>query len=114
MDGLPLGPQIKGTQSYRSPLLTSILIIHTQATERAWEGDYVGDAVAGLVNHIQKHYGTSRAGNKKMPYAHYTSIVQSSGMGKSRLVDEFSKTHFVIRMNLRGEGSKGEARRSMS
>jgi hypothetical protein len=40
-------------------------------------------------------------------YARYTSIVQSSGMGKSRTVDELSKTHLVVPMNLRQE-SKGK------
>ena len=34
-------------------------------------------------------------------YARYCSIVQSSGMGKSRLLDEFSKEHFLIPINLR-------------
>jgi hypothetical protein len=34
-------------------------------------------------------------------YAHTLSITQSSGTGKSRLVDEFSKEHFVIPLNLR-------------
>ncbi|KAH9081566.1 hypothetical protein EDB83DRAFT_2214337 [Lactarius deliciosus] len=35
-----------------------------------------------------------------MAYGPYCSIVQSSGMGKSRLLDEFSKTHFLIPINL--------------
>ncbi|KAI0253034.1 hypothetical protein BJV78DRAFT_235120 [Lactifluus subvellereus] len=37
----------------------------------------------------------------------FCSIIQSSGMGKSRLVDEFSKNHFLIPINLREEGSQG-------
>lgn len=40
-------------------------------------------------------------------YAHYTSIVQSSGMGKSRTVDELAKDHFVIPLNLQKEDSTG-------
>ncbi|KAI9445890.1 hypothetical protein H4582DRAFT_1901738 [Lactarius indigo] len=40
-------------------------------------------------------------------YARYCSIVQSSGMGKSRLLDEFSKGHFLIPMNLRASTDQG-------
>jgi len=40
-------------------------------------------------------------------YANYLAIVQSSGLGKSRTVDEMSKRHFVIPMNLRAAGSTG-------
>lgn len=39
-------------------------------------------------------------------YARLLPVVQSSGMGKSRLIDEFSKKHFVIPFNLR-EGTHG-------
>ncbi|PBK68245.1 hypothetical protein ARMSODRAFT_976087 [Armillaria solidipes] len=41
------------------------------------------------------------------PYMAFMSITQSSGMGKSRLIDEFSKTHFVIPLNLRDPPSTG-------
>jgi hypothetical protein len=41
----------------------------------------------------------------------YCSIVQSSGMGKSRLVDEFSKDHFLIPINLRKQGAGGASHR---
>jgi hypothetical protein len=37
------------------------------------------------------------------PYGRYCSIIQSSGMGKSRLLDEFSKSYFLIPINLRSE-----------
>ena len=40
-------------------------------------------------------------------YAYSAAIVQSSGMGKSRTVDELAKTHFVIPMNLRDAASSG-------
>ncbi|KAF8510465.1 hypothetical protein BU17DRAFT_55347 [Hysterangium stoloniferum] len=85
----------------------SIFIDLLIATERAWEQDYVGTAVEGLELHIKKYYGPSVEGTRRMPHAHYTSIVQSSGMGKSRLVDEFAKSHFVIRMNLRRANAGG-------
>ena len=38
-------------------------------------------------------------------YARFCSIVQSSGMGLSRLLNEFSKIHFLIPINLRPENS---------
>ena len=44
---------------------------------------------------------------KEMAYGPYCSIVQSSGMGKSRLLDEFSRTNFLIPVNLRKEGTEG-------
>ena len=37
----------------------------------------------------------------KHEYAKYISIVQSSGMGKSRMIDEVSKTKFMIPLCLR-------------
>jgi hypothetical protein len=40
-------------------------------------------------------------------YARLLPIVQSSGMGKSRLIDELSKKHFVVPINLR-EGNHGD------
>ena len=40
-------------------------------------------------------------------YARILPIVQSSGMGKSTMVDELSKTHFVIPINLRNPGGSG-------
>jgi len=39
----------------------------------------------------------------------YSAIIQSSGMGKSRAVDEMSKSHFVIPVNLREHTSNGMA-----
>jgi hypothetical protein len=40
-------------------------------------------------------------------YARYCSIVQSSGMGKSRLLDELSKKYFMIPINLRSKATTG-------
>jgi hypothetical protein len=37
----------------------------------------------------------------KREYAKYISIIQSSGMGKSRMIDEVSKTKFTIPLCLR-------------
>lgn len=40
-------------------------------------------------------------------YAYNIDVVQSSGMGKSRLVDELSKQHLVIPISLLGRDSAG-------
>jgi hypothetical protein len=58
--------------------------------------------VKALEKHVQTLYnqGTTL-------YASYCSIIQSSGMGKSRLLDEFSRTHFLIPVNLCPEYLEG-------
>jgi hypothetical protein len=45
--------------------------------------------------------------NSSKLYARLLPLVQSSGMGKSRLIDELSKKYFVIPLNLR-EGNYGD------
>jgi len=72
------------------------------ATAFSWSREYIGDASVELWNHINNHYGSN-----EHFYANYLAIVQSSGMGKSRTVDEMSKLHFVIPMNLRKADSTG-------
>jgi hypothetical protein len=64
---------------------------------------YVGDAAKALMHYIQGTY----KGNPKHEYAKYISIVQSSGMGKSWMVDEVSKTNFLIPLCLRS-GTSGK------
>jgi hypothetical protein len=73
------------------------------ATEKSWERPFEGDAAIGLLHHIKSHYNPldSRL------YAHFSAIVQSSGMGKSRTVDELAKNLFVIPINLRAANSTG-------
>jgi hypothetical protein len=66
------------------------------AVERSWNREFFGDAAQALWGHIKAHCG--RTDGKIC--AHYAAIVQSSGMGKSRTVDEMSKEHFVIPINL--------------
>ena|SRR5436190_11902457 len=72
------------------------------ATEDSWKREYIGDAATSLWEHI-----TKLPPSKKDVYAFYTAIVQSSGMGKSKMVDELAKTHFVIPIVLREASSTG-------
>jgi hypothetical protein len=69
----------------------------------SWEREFGGDAAEALWSYIKNHYNTTDG----RIYAHYAAIVQSSGMGKSRTVDELAKKHFVIPINLRGPHSQG-------
>ena len=58
--------------------------------------DAAGSSSSDIPNHRQKEY-----------YAQYCVILQSSGMGKSRAVDEISKDRFVIPVVLRDPHSTG-------
>jgi hypothetical protein len=73
------------------------------ATEFSWTQEYIGDASVELWNHIKNHYGSN-----EHVYANYLGIVQLSGMGKLRTVDEMSKHHFLIPVNLREVNSTGQ------
>ena len=71
------------------------------ATALSWGHPYKGSAHRALWGHI-KTYATS-----KDYYAPYCSIVQSSGTGKSRCIDELGKEHLVVPMSLRRPGTRG-------
>ena len=60
----------------------------------SWDIDYVGNADDLLYDHI-KYYAIQDS-----DFARYTSIIQSSGMGKSRMIDKLSKKHLVVLLNL--------------
>jgi hypothetical protein len=77
------------------------------APEKGWAEQYIGNAVKALLKHIQTLFPKNKSLQDRNFYAKYTTIVQSSGMGKSRVVDEMSKFHFVIPVNLRQPESSG-------
>ncbi|KAI9444320.1 hypothetical protein H4582DRAFT_2071891 [Lactarius indigo] len=77
------------------------------AIENSWTTKFVDPSpLEGLKEHIaeQLELGLS---STTQPYGHYCSIIQSSGMGKSRLLDEFSKSYFMIPINLRHSEGQG-------
>jgi hypothetical protein len=77
-----------------SPLCVSLA--HTvPATVQSWSIPYRGNIAQVLYEYMQSH-------NNPDLYARILAIVQSSGMGKSRMIDELSKSYFVIPLNLRG------------
>lgn len=77
------------------------------ATVRAWDGPYMGTAHDCLYNAMHKHQKNETA------YGRILSIVQSSGTGKSRMVDELSKKHLVVPINLRPIDENGESTSSV-
>lgn len=54
-----------------------------KASQFAWETDFIGEAHLKLLATMRNHAALS--------YSMITPIVQSSGMGKSRTVDELAK-----------------------
>jgi hypothetical protein len=77
-------------------------IPHFLAIVDSWLAPFVGgEALDALLKHVDREI------NKEGAYAPFCSIVQSSGMGKSRLLDELSKTSFLIPINLRESASIG-------
>lgn len=60
----------------------------------AWNQEYLGDCHTNLYNNIN-NMDTSE------PYSSIVAILQSSGTGKSRMVDELAKLIFTIPMNIR-------------
>ncbi|KAH9168603.1 hypothetical protein EDB89DRAFT_1909184 [Lactarius sanguifluus] len=66
-----------------------------KAVVDSWTAKFIGK---GPLQTLEKHIHEQMMLEKR--YACYCSIVQSSGMGKSCLLDEFSKQHFLIPINL--------------
>ncbi|VDC03092.1 unnamed protein product [Peniophora sp. CBMAI 1063] len=72
-----------------------------RATLESWSRPFRGTAHEALWEHIQVYSASDHS------YRPYTAIVQSSGTGKSRCVDELGKRQLVIPVNLRDPESKG-------
>jgi hypothetical protein len=78
------------------------------AIMRSWQTPFIGTrTLRALEEHVVELV------SNELSYGPYCSIVQSSGMGKSRLVDQFAKTNFLIPLNLR-EGIANEGVSSFS
>ena len=72
------------------------------ASERSWNEQYVGQAWKVLERKVHD------AMQEELEYVRFFNVMQSSGMGKSRLVDEYSKHHIVIPLCLREDDETGE------
>ena len=64
-------------------------LLRPSATVKSWSVPYQGNIPRVLYEYMQTK-------NDPRWYEHILAIIQSSGMGKSRLIDEFSKDHFVV------------------
>jgi hypothetical protein len=73
-----------------------MLTSRNTATRKAWKQNYLGKAQDCLLDTIEMAYPGRATG----PYANFIPIIQSSGMGKLRTVDEVAKTIFTLPINL--------------
>jgi hypothetical protein len=72
------------------------------AVEKSWNAEYIDKSpLNGLKWHISEQLDLGK------PYGRFCTIIQSSGMGKSRLLDEHSKNYFMIPINLRSSKTQG-------
>ncbi|KZT12589.1 uncharacterized protein LAESUDRAFT_689269 [Laetiporus sulphureus 93-53] len=69
-----------------------------KAVVDSWKATYIGEVPQALWEHLNRHCDPEAKRFKV--YAHYAAIVQSSGMGKSRAIDELARSHLTIHMNL--------------
>ena len=76
-----------------------------KATIEAWSSNFKGDAAAVLLATISDYLD-----KKRECYARLASIVNSSGTGKSRMVDQISTKIITVPMCLREDGTRGLAR----
>jgi hypothetical protein len=67
------------------------------ATVASWNTTFIGTADEALIDTLNYYI----IKNDRHYYARFLSIVQSSGMGKSRLIDQVAKSKFVLPFNLR-------------
>jgi hypothetical protein len=96
---------IRGARPYQ---ILYISFIVSAATERAWSYTFRGNAQLVLLETISDLLNRNRS-----PYARLTSIVNSSGTGKSRMVDELGVAIITVPMCLRPHGTQGFMFRSL-
>ncbi|KAF8491845.1 hypothetical protein F5888DRAFT_1892004 [Russula emetica] len=73
-----------------------------RATRDAWGGKYKGDLADVLRETIADYLSKDRT-----PYARLTTVVNSSGTGKSRMVDQLGTETITVPMCLRQRGREG-------
>jgi hypothetical protein len=70
------------------------------AAHKAWSNTWLGDShllLADLMDRLRKKPAEASV----KPYNHSIAIIQSSGMGKSRLVDAIAERKFCFPFNIR-------------
>lgn len=79
-----------------------LVICPMTAAVHAWNSDFRGGAADALLSII-----TNLLSPQTETYARATCIINSSGTGKSRMVDELSVKIITVPMCLRRRGSQG-------
>ncbi|KAI0806797.1 hypothetical protein C8Q74DRAFT_1341823 [Fomes fomentarius] len=81
------------------------VVLSPLVLENTWNVPFICNSHDFLAANLQKMYAASLAGGHANGRTHLncTSIIQSSGSGKSRLVDEVAKHIFTIPFNIREE-----------
>ncbi|KAF8430602.1 hypothetical protein BGX38DRAFT_1146839 [Terfezia claveryi] len=77
-----------------------------QKVYRHWNTKFCGHAKLALQEKLLLYENTTRQYHQNF-YAKIIPIIQSSGMGKSRLMDELSKIHLTILFTFRKNGESG-------
>ena len=72
----------------------------------SWNEPYYGDSVDALEKTLIRYEGNTESEARQL-YAKMLPIIQSSGMGKSRLVDELSRRLITTTFTLRQNESSG-------
>jgi hypothetical protein len=95
-----------------SPLHRILSSHFSPATEKAWLTKFAGSSHLRLISKIKAIADNREPADieKMVPKGVYTNIlpiVQSSGMGKSRTVDEIAKGLFTIPICLRDQNDSG-------
>ena len=67
----------------------------------SWRAPFIGNAHEAYMDILRDMYGKSARSFEGDWYVVHASIMQSSGSGKSRLIDEIAKHIFTIPINLR-------------
>ncbi|KAL6303725.1 hypothetical protein BKA93DRAFT_786438 [Sparassis latifolia] len=75
------------------------ITMQKQATMAAWYSPYIGNAHVALLDAIKEMNRT----RGDQGYANYVPIIQSSGTGKSRVVDQLASLVFTVPFNVREE-----------
>jgi hypothetical protein len=76
--------------------------------ELSWDRKFEGPAADALLHTISTHLTKLPSGSgSPSSYANCAPLVNSSGTGKSRMVDELSKRVITVPMCLRGHGTNG-------
>ncbi len=66
------------------------------AVENSWKIDFKGDSAKFFLKMLQNY----QADTLRLYYARFVTITQSSGTGKSRMIDEAGKEVILIPVNL--------------